>query len=299
MRIGITGSSGLIGQALLPVLKAAGHEVIPLVRRPPKQGEVEWDPARLRLNPGDLAGIEGAINLAGENIATRWTDENKRKIRESRINGTTLLAETMAALSPRPRVLISVSAVGFYGDRGDEALTEESAAGQGFLPALALAWEASAQPASAAGIRVVVPRMGIVLSQQGGALRKMLPPFKLGVAGRLGSGRQWMSWIAIDDVVAAMLRMLGDDSLRGPVNLTAPTPVRNSEFTTRLGNVLHRPTLFPVPKAALRVLYGKEMPEEALLASARVVPQRLLDTGFQFRYPELEPALKHVLRRGD
>lgn len=299
MRLAITGSSGLIGQALLPALKAEGHEPIALVRRPPNTGEVQWDPAIGRLDSRDLAGIEGAINLAGENIATRWTDESKRRIRESRINATTLLAETMAALVPRPRVLISVSAVGYYGDRGDEELTEESSAGRGFLPSLARDWEASAQAAHAAGIRVVHPRMGIVLSAKGGALGKMLPPFKLGVGGRLGSGRQWMSWMAIEDVVAAMLYLLNDDSLRGAVNFTAPAPVRNSEFTRQLGKALHRPTIFPVPTTALQVLYGKEMPEEALLASARVVPRRLLDARFQFQFPEIAAAFRHILNVGD
>lgn len=295
MRIAITGSNGLIGQALLPMLKAAGHDAVPLVRRPPEAGEVQWDPALGRLDPKDLAGINGAINLAGENIATRWTDESKRRIRESRIRGTTLLAETMAALSPRPGVLISVSAVGYYGDRGDEELTEESGAGRGFLPGLAREWEASAQAADAVGIRVVHPRLGIVLSAKGGALGKMLPPFRLGVGGRLGSGRQWMSWIAIEDVVAAMLHLLKDDSVQDAVNFTAPAPVRNSEFTRQLGKALHRPTIFPVPTPALQVLYGKEMPEEALLASTRVVPRRLLEAGFQFQFPEIGAAFRHIL----
>jgi uncharacterized protein (TIGR01777 family) len=297
MRIVITGSSGLIGRALLPALRAAGHEAIPVVRRPPNQGEIRWDPASGMLERSALEGIDGAINLAGENIATRWTDESKRKIRESRITGTRLLAETMARLATRPRVLVSVSAIGYYGDRDEELLTEESAPGQGFLPQLGQEWEASAQPARAAGIRVVHPRLGIVLSSEGGALKKMLLPFKLGIGGRFGSGEQWMSWIAIDDVIGGLLFLLGTDAPSGPVNFAAPGAVRNKEFTRRLGEFLHRPTFFPTPSAALYLLYGREMPEEALLASARVVPRRLLDTGFQFRLPELEPALKHVLNR--
>ena len=201
----------------------------------------------------------------------------------------------MASLDPRPETLISVSAVGFYGDRDDEVLTETSSPGEGFLPVLAEDWEAAAQPARAAGIRVVHPRMGIVLSKKGGALQKMLLPFKLGVGGRMGSGEQWMSWIAIDDVIAAMVYVLEHPTLSGPVNFTAPNPVRNSVFTRELGKALHRPTIFPVPTPALHLLYGTEMPREALLASTRVVPRRLLDGGFGFRFPEIGTAFEHAL----
>lgn len=296
MRIVVTGSSGLIGQKLLPALRAAGHEAIPLVRRVPGPGEVRWDPAAHQLDAADLQGIDAAINLAGENIATRWTDQARERIRNSRITGTTLLAETMARLSPRPGLLISVSAVGFYGDRGDEVLTEESGPGEGFLPRLAQEWEAAAQPARGAGIRVVHPRLGIVLSREGGALDKMLPPFKLGVGGRLGSGEQWMSWIAIDDVIGALLYLLGADAMSGPVNFTAPGAVRNGKFTKSLGKALGRPTIFPVPTAALYLLYGREMAKEALLASARVAPRRLEQAGYRFLYPELETSLRHVLK---
>ena len=295
MRVAVTGSSGLIGQVLLPALQSAGHETIALVRRAPIRGEARWDPARGVLDPAELQGIGAAINLAGETIATRWTDETKRRIRESRIQATSLLAATMARLHPRPQVLVSVSAIGIYGDRQDEILTETSAPGNGFLPALAREWEAAADPARDAGIRVVHPRLGIVLSAQGGALGSMLPPFKLGIGGRLGSGQQWMSWIAIDDVVAALLHLLEHD-VSGPVNFTAPEPVRNRDFTRELGKALHRPTLFPVPSLALQVLYGKEMPEEALLSSARVAPQLLRSSGYEFQYPMLRPALEHVLR---
>jgi uncharacterized protein (TIGR01777 family) len=296
MRIVVTGASGLIGQALLPALRAAGHETLVLVRRSPNRGEARWDPATGTLAPADLGGIDAAINLAGENIATRWTSRSKRGIRESRIRSTTLLATTMASLSPRPRVLISVSAVGFYGDRGDEVLTESSPPGQGFLPELAAEWEAAAQPARTTGIRVVNPRLGIVLGPHGGALGKMVLPFKLGLGGRMGSGDQWMSWITIDDVVAAFLYLLRTDSLDGPVNFTAPGAVRNRELASQLGHTLHRPALLPVPSAALYLLYGREMPNEALLASTRVAPRKLLDTGFQFRFAELGPALAHVLK---
>lgn len=297
MRVAVTGSSGLIGQALLPALKAAGHETIALVRRPPNRGEAQWDPAAGRLDPAAIQGIGAAINLAGENIATRWTEESKRRIRESRIQATTLLATTMASLARRPETLLSVSAVGLYGDRGDEVLTEASAAGEGFLPALAREWEAAAGPAGIAGIRVVHPRMGIVLSDKGGALDKMLTPFKLGVGGRMGSGEQWMSWIALDDVVAGFLYLLNTPSLRGPVNFTAPAPIRNKDFTRELGRALHRPTIFPVPTPALQLLYGKEMPAEALLSSARVIPEALIKQGFSFKFRELGPALEKMLRK--
>jgi uncharacterized protein (TIGR01777 family) len=256
---------------------------------------VQWDPAAGVLNAAALQGIGAAINLAGENIATRWTGESKRRIRESRLQATTLLATTMARLTPRPETLVSVSAVGFYGDRGDEILTETSSPGGGFLPGLVRDWEAAAEPARVAGIRVVHPRMGIVLSKKGGALEKMLTPFKLGVGGRLGSGEQWMSWIAIDDVIAGFLHLLDTPSLQGPVNFTAPGPVRNADFTEDLGKVLHRPTMVPVPLPALYLLYGRDMPREALLASARVMPQRLMESGFRFRFSEIGSALEHLL----
>ena len=297
MRVAVTGSSGLIGQALLPALRAAGHETIALVRRTPGRGEAQWDPASGVLEPATLQGVNAAINLAGETIATRWTDESRRRIRESRLQATTLLATTLARLNPRPATLISVSAVGVYGDRKDEVLTETSPAGEGFLPALAQEWEGAAEPARATGMRVAHPRMGIVLSANGGALAKMLPPFKLGVGGRLGSGEQWMSWIAIDDVTAGFLHLLEAPSLQGPVNFTAPGPVRNADFTEALGKVLHRPTILPVPLPALYLLYGREMPQEALLASTRVMPERLMESGFRFRFPEIGSALEHVLGR--
>jgi uncharacterized protein len=294
MRIAITGSSGMIGQALVRRLEAMGHTVLRLVRRNPRSGEVRWDPARGTLDPMALKGVEGAINLAGENIATRWTEESRRRIRESRIRSTTVLAETMARMDARPRVLISVSAVGFYGDQGDTELTEESTAGSGFLPTLAQEWERSAQPASAAGIRVVHPRLGIVLSPEGGALARMLPPFKLGLGGKLGSGDQWMSWVALDDVTAALAFLL-EQPLSGPVNLVAPQPVTNREFTRTLGQVLSRPAVFTVPPFALHLAYGRDMPDEALLSSTRVRPAKLEHAGFRFRHPQLREALASLL----
>ena len=295
MRIAVTGSSGLIGQSLLPALRGAGHEAIALVRRAPKhEGEARWDPEGGTIDRDALKGIEGAINLAGRNVGTRWTEAARRDMRDSRIRSTQLLAGTMAAMSPRPGVLVSMSAVGYYGDGGEEILTEETGRGQGFLSDLVSEWEASAQAARAAGIRVVHPRTGVVLSREGGALKKMLLPFQLGVGGRVGSGRQWMSWIALDDVVAGLVFLLANDSLAGPVNLAA-SPVRNGEFTRELGRALHRPAIIPAPVPVLQLVYGKEMIEENLLQSSRVSSNRLLGAGFQFRFPEIGPALRHVL----
>jgi uncharacterized protein (TIGR01777 family) len=294
MRVAVTGSSGLLGQALLPALEAAGHETIALVRRPPIRGEARWDPATGSIDRSALEGIDGAINLAGKNVGTRWSDRARREIRESRISSTTLLAHTLAALSPQPKVLVSMSAVGYYGDRGDELLTEESGPGNGFLPDLVSAWEASADAARTADIRVVHPRAGVVLSREGGALKKMLPAFQLGAGGRVGSGRQWMSWIALDDMIAGLVFLLTCDSLAGPVNLSA-SPVRNSEFTRQLGGALRRPAIIPAPVPALQLVYGKQMIEENLLASTRVSSSRLLESGFRLRFPEIGAAFDHVL----
>jgi uncharacterized protein len=296
MKLVMSGSSGLIGGALTPAFQAAGHEVIRLVRRPPRSGEIRWDPANGKLDAGTLVGIDGAINLSGTNIATRWTDTARREIRDSRLQSTRLLSETLARLSPRPQVLLSVSAVGYYGDRGEEILTEESPPGEsGFLPSLVREWEGSTAPARDAGIRVVTPRLGVVLARNEGALGKMLLLFKLGLGARLGSGRQWFSWVAIDDVVAGMLFLLENPSLDGAVNLTSPSPVRSSEFTDTLGRVLSRPTLLTVPPVALYLAYGKDMPRETLLASTRVLPQRLQQAGYSLGYQDLKQALKHVV----
>lgn len=294
MRVAVTGSSGLIGQALLPALKAAGHETIALVRRPPGRGEVRWDPATGSIDRSALDGIDGAINLAGKNVGTRWTESSRREMQESRTSSTALLSRTLAQLSPRPGVLVSMSAVGYYGDGGEEILTEDGGPGHGFLPDLVRSWEASADTARAAGIRVVHPRAGVVLSREGGALKKMLPAFRVGAGGRVGSGRQWMSWIALDDVVAGLVFLLTHAAIGGPVNLAA-APVRNSEFTRQLGRVLHRPAIIPAPVPALQLVYGKQMIEENLLWSTRVSSDRLLGSGFQFRFSEIQAALMHLL----
>jgi len=248
---------------------------------------VQWDPAGLDI---DRAG------LAGENIAGgRWTSERKRRIRESRVVGTRLLADALLGLVDPPATFVSASAIGYYGSRGDEVLTEASSHGEGFLAALSLAWEAAAQPARQAGIRVVQPRIGIVLSPEGGALKRMLLPFRLGLGGRLGNGSQWLSWISLPDMVAVLMRAVADDSMSGVYNAVAPNPVTNAQFTRTLGRVLRRPTPFPVPAFVLRILLGAEMAQELLLSSARVEPHRLQEHQHQFQHPDLETALRAVL----
>ena len=297
MKILVTGSSGFIGSALLPFLKNQGHEVARLVRSTPKTGELFWDPAAGRIDAAGLDDFDGVIHLAGDPIAEgRWNPEKKTRMRESRVQGTTLLAETIAHLKRPPKVLVCASAIGYYGDRGDELLREETRAGSGFLPEIGQLWESSAEPAARAGIRVVHLRIGVVLSPSGGALKKMLPPFQLGIGGPLGSGKQFMSWIALDDIVGAMHHALITESLRGPVNGVAPHPVTNAEFTKILGRVLHRPAFFPVPPFALHLMFG-ELADAVLLASMRVEPAKLLKTGYRFRYPDLEEALRHLLDR--
>jgi uncharacterized protein (TIGR01777 family) len=296
--IALTGASGLIGSALRRRLEAAGHRVTPLVRRSAAAGEISWDPEAGRLNPDKLDGVDAVVHLAGENVGARWTRERKARIRSSRIRGTRLLSEALARTRRRPSVLVSASAIGIYGSRGDEILTENSPLGDAahdFLAGVGQEWEAAAEPARSAGIRVVHPRFGLVLSPAGGALKKMLLPFRLGLGGRLGDGSQWMSWISIDDVVGAIHKVLVTDSFSGPVNLTAPVPVRNRDFTRTLGRVLSRPTPFPIPAAALRLALG-EMASATLLASARALPKRLLASGFGFEHPDLEGGLRHVLR---
>ncbi|HVO10261.1 MAG TPA: TIGR01777 family oxidoreductase [Vicinamibacteria bacterium] len=297
MRIAVTGASGLIGQALVPHLRTAGHEVVRLVRRPPATAdERAWVPGR-DLDPAVLAGVEAVVNLSGANLAQgRWTDRRKQQLRDSRIGPTRVLAEAIARMSLPPPVLVSSSAVGYYGDRGDEPLTEASPAGDGFLARLCVEWEQATAPAEAAGIRVVHTRSGIVLSAAAGALAKMLKPFKAGIGGVLGSGSQYVSWITMDDLLAAITRALTDDALRGAINTVAPSPVTNRQFTRSLGRVLHRPTVASVPAFVLRLLFG-EMAGEALLASTRAVPQRLLAAGFRFSFPDLEPALRQALGR--
>jgi uncharacterized protein len=291
----VSGASGLIGAALLPSLKTLGFEVVCLVRRPASQpDEIPWDPSH-PLSPGKLSGFEAVIHLAGENVAGRWTEARKAAIRNSRVQGTRNLAQSLVQTSHPPRVLITASAIGYYGDRGDEVLTEDSSAGHGFLAEVCKEWEAATLAAKDAGIRTAYMRTGLVLSSKGGALPKMLPPFRMGVGGRLGSGRQWMSWIHIEDLVAAILQILRNDSLQGPVNLVAPQPVTNAEFTRTLGTVLSRPTVFPMPAFVVQGLFG-QMGREVLLASQRVEPTRLIASGFRFQYPTLQPALESLLK---
>lgn len=297
MEIAVTGSSGLIGSALVPLLREEGHRVRRLVRRPPRaDDEVRWSPADGEVDVRGLAGIDAVVNLGGEPIgAGRWTKARKRRIRHSRVAGTTALAEAMTALEPRPTALLSASAIGFYGDRDDERLTEESPAGAGFLADVVAEWEAATAPAADQGIRTVLLRSGIVLSPAGGALRRQLPLFRLGVGGPLAGGSFWQSWISLDDEVAAICHLLTSD-VAGPVNLAAPEPVTNAELTRTLGRVLRRPAVLPVPRFALDLVLGRELSRN-LLVSQRVVPVRLEADGFLFRHATLEPALRHLLDR--
>jgi hypothetical protein len=295
MNVLVTGASGLIGSALVRVLRDAGYSVRRLVRSEPSgESEFRWDPAAGRLDPAAIEGIDAAVHLSGESVAGRWTGAKKERILQSRVKSTSLLSEALAAQERPPSVLVGASAVGYYGDRGDERLTEDSAAGSGFLADVVKRWEAASEPAARAGIRVVRPRFGLVLSGAGGVLAAMRPPFRLGLGGRLGSGRQYMSWIAIDDVVGVIRESLTNEALSGPVNAAAPGAVTNREFTATLGNVLHRPTLFAVPGLALRLALG-EFAEEGLLGGQLVVPARLSAAGYEFRYPRLEDAIRHVL----
>ena len=299
MRILVTGSSGLVGSTLVPLLTGQGHQVVRMVRRPSSPGEdvAVWDPAAGRLETSSLEQTDAVVHLAGENIgAARWTDERKERMRSSRVRGTRLLSESLAKLVVPPRVLVSASAVGFYGSRGDEVLTEESSAGNDFLSRVCQEWESATEPARQRGIRVVNLRIGMVLSGKGGALPAMLPVFKAGVGGKLGHGRQFVSWIAIDDLMGAISHSIATESLSGPVNTVSPNPVRNLEMTKALGKVLRRPTLFSVPAFAVRLMLG-EMADSLLLASQRAQPRRLLAAGFAFQFPDFETALRHVLHR--
>ena len=295
MKILVTGASGLVGSALIPLLAGGGHEVARLGRSAPGAGDIRWDPNAAVLEASALEGFDGVIHLAGENIASgRWNAARKRRIKESRVLGTLLLAERLAGLERPPRVLVSASAVGFYGDRGDEELTEESPAGSGFLSEVCREWEAATEAAAGKGIRVVHARLGVVLSRDGGALAMMLTPFKLGAGGIVGSGRQYTSWITLDDTAAALAHLLATETVSGPVNLVAPAPVTNREFTKTLGRVLRRPTVFPLPGFVARVVFG-EMADELLLGSTRVKPVNLLDSGYVFRHGSLEEGLRAVL----
>jgi hypothetical protein len=284
----------MVGSQLISSLTSQGHQVVRLARSRASTDEILWDPDRGQIDCSSLEGFDGVVHLAGDNIASgRWTQEKKKRIRESRIKGTKLLSETLASLAKPPKVLISGSAIGYYGDRGDELLTEESAPGAGFLAEVCREWEAATEAAQNKGIRVAELRTGVVISPKGGALAKMLLPFQMGAGGRLGSGKQYMSWVALDDLVGIIEHLLLHEELKGPVNAVAPNPVTNIEFTAALGAALHRPTIFPVPAVAINLLLG-EMANELLLASARVQAKKLLASGYVFRYPDVAPFLKQL-----
>jgi len=293
-RILISGASGPIGTALLASFGPVGTEVVRLVRGVARNaGQVSWDPLAA-LPPAAVSGFDAVVHLAGESVVGRWTAEKKRAIRDSRVLGTRHLAAALAQAEAKPRVLVCASAVGFYGNRGDELLREESPSGQGFLPEVCREWEDASRIAGDAGIRTVNIRIGLVLSAKGGALAKMLTPFKLGLGGRIGSGRQWWSWIHVDDIVGGIHHAMQAESLSGPVNLVAPNAARNADFTRVLASVLRRPAIFPVPKFALRLSFGKQAAEEMFLASQRVRPGKLLAEGYEFRFRELRAALENL-----
>jgi uncharacterized protein len=296
VKVALSGASGLIGSALVPALATAGHEVVRLVRRDAQApNEIGWDPDAGTIDARGLSGVDAIVTLSGENLGRRWSRKRKAEILQSRVATAGLLARTAAELDPRPSVFVSAGGVGIYGDRGDEILTEESTLGDGFLGEIGRAWEDAATPARDAGLRVVNFRQGIVLSRSGGALERMLTPFKLGVGGRVGSGRQWWAWVALDDLVAAY-RFVLENELAGPVNLTSPNPATNDQFAKALGKALGRPTVFPAPAFAIRAAFG-EMGETMLLEGQRVLPARLLDAGFQFTQPDLAVALERAVER--
>jgi uncharacterized protein (TIGR01777 family) len=296
MNILVSGSSGFIGRALIPLLIADGHHVARLVRSQVSAGEagVFWDPEADVIDARRLEGFDAVVHLAGENIAGRWTAKKKARIYDSRVRGTRRLCDALTKLETPPEVLVSISASGYYGDCGDAILREDHPSGSMFLSRVCRDWESATEPASQRGIRVVNPRLGVVLGAAGGALARMLLPFRLGFGGRIGTGRQYMSWVALEDVVGAIRHILAHESLHGPVNVAAPNPVTNREFTRTLGRVLGRPTIFPAPAFAVRWAFG-EMADELLLASARLEPTQLVATHYEFLYPELEPALRYVL----
>ncbi len=299
MRVAVTGASGLIGSHLVRALEADGHRVTRLVRRPPAgPHEIRWDPTGGTLDRTGLEDHDAVVHLAGASLGDhRWTNSYKAKVLDSRVAGTSLLAETLASLDRPAAVLASGSAVGYYGDRGDEELTERSAPGTGFLAEVVQAWEAATAPASRAGIRVALLRSGVVQAPEGGALKRLLLPFRLGIGGRIGSGRQWLSWVAIDDEVSAIRHVLTNRSVDGPVNVTSPNPVTNAEYTRALGRVLHRPTLLPTPTPVLQLLLGRELVSEMLLGGQRVLPAVLQASGYAFARPSLEEALADMLAR--
>lgn len=298
LHVAVTGASGLIGSALVPYLTTGGHRVTRLVRATPsEEGRVRWDPERGELNPDALEGVDAVVHLASASVSDgRWSDAQKKQILDSRVRGTRLIAETLAKMKRPPRVLICASGMNYYGHRGEELLDEASSKGRGFLSDVVEQWEAAAEPARQRGIRVVSLRISMVLTPKGGALQKLLTPFKAGVGGPVGSGTQWMSWISIEDLLGLVEHALVTDSLRGPVNAAAPGAVRNAEWGRTLGKVLRRPSVMPLPAPVVRAAFG-QMGEELLLSSVRLEPKAALASGFQFELPELEPALRFLLGR--
>jgi hypothetical protein len=296
LRVAVTGASGLVGTELVRCLEGDGHTVVRLVRRDPRSAaEIRWDPEAGRVDAAALEGVDAVVNLAGENVGERWTDERKRRIRASRIDGTRALAEAMAGLAQKPKVLVNASAVGIYGNRGDERLDEMSPPGGGFLAGVVRDWEAAAEPAASAGIRVALPRLGVVLTGRGGALAKMLTPFRLGAGGPFGSGTQWMSWVSLDDAVDVLYLATVDERLSGPVNVVAGA-VTNAEFVHTLGRVLNRPAIVPVPRFALKLAFG-QMAEETILYSQRAEHRKLTQLGYSFAHPELEETLRTAVNQ--